>query len=245
MNQPKSDESLIWYWRDRTDIESPFRKLQYTTAPLSTWDSKATFATFETDTFRSFNPVGQSEIQKCAADLDRYRELIDISQPDLVIETGSRYGGSALWFRDQGLQVVSIDAQPAWRKEPNYMGVKFLRGSSIDPAVISNLLPLIRDKRVMVSLDAEHSSPHVQAEISMYAPLVTPGCYMVVEDGCFDMWEPKKARVGGHGIPRFGGPLHAVSTSGLQYNKQWWRDESLEGRSGVSHSPAGWWRKHE
>jgi cephalosporin hydroxylase len=219
--------------------------LQYDIAPLPNWDSDGTFSTFETDTFRAFTPVGQTEIQKCEDDLDRYRELIDISQPDIVIETGTRYGGSALWFRDQGLQVISIDVAPAWRKQPSHLGISFMRGSSLDPAMVSNVLPLIRGKRTMVSLDSDHSSPHVQAEMAMYGPLISPGCYMVVEDGCFDMWEPKKARVGGHGIPKFGGPLHAISTSGIQHNKQWWRDESLEGRTGISHSPAGWWRKHE
>jgi cephalosporin hydroxylase len=216
--------------------------------PLPNWDLGETWGTFTKGTFHGV--IQGAEIQKSADDLLRYEELIDISQPDIVVETGTRAGGSAIWFRQQGLQVVSIDIAPQFtRGEPSQPGITFIRGSSIHPVVIGDVMPLIKGKRVMVSLDSDHASAHVQAEMSIWAQFVTPGCYMVVEDACFDLFDragqPDWARVGGNSIPEYGGTLHAIETSGIAHSPMWWRDEALEGRTNISHSPVGYWRKHE
>jgi cephalosporin hydroxylase len=108
----------------------------------------------------------------------------------------------------------------------------------------------------MVSLDSDHHSAHVQAEIDLLGrQFVTPGCYLVVEDGCFDLFardgQIDRARVGGSRIPEFGGPLDAIERQlgGDLPNPMtadlFWRDESVEALSPVSHSPCGWWRRHE
>jgi cephalosporin hydroxylase len=39
----------------------------------------------------------------------------------------------------------------------------------------------------MVLLDSNHTKGHVRAELEAYAPLVTPGCYIVATDGI--MWD--------------------------------------------------------
>lgn len=57
-------------------------------------------------------------------------------------------------------------------------------------------------ERVMVILDSDHSLTHVAGELEAFAPLVTPGCYLIVED----------TNINGHPVyPEFGpGPMEAV-----------------------------------
>ena len=220
--------------------------------PLATWDSAATWETFGNGTFHGV--IAGVEIQKCADDLDRYNELIEISQPDLVIETGTRRGGSALWFRSMGLQVITIDLEDnagddAQRARPQDYNIHYIRGhSSVNLGAdrMSAIQAICRGKRIMVSLDSDHHSAHVEQEIALWSRFVSPGCYLVVEDACFDMWirdAPGQARVGGSRIPEEGGPLTAIQNSrGLLQRRAFWRDTELEGLTSISHSPCGWWR---
>ena len=39
------------------------------------------------------------------------------------------------------------------------------------------------EDRVLVVLDSNHTYAHVAAELRAYAPLVTPGSYLIVQDG--------------------------------------------------------------
>lgn len=220
--------------------------------PLPGWDLAETWDTFPSGTFHG--RIRGVEIQKSDHDLARYRRLAEISQPEIVIEAGTRQGGSALWFHHElGVEVVSIDVAPQWGSVgPPYRGpgIEWLTGhSSTSGAVVRAVLPLVEGKRVMVSLDSDHHSPHVLAEMAVWAPLVSPGCYLVVEDGCFDVFnaygQPDWARLGGQNIPEVGGPLHALRTSGIAASGVFLRDESLEGLTAVSHSPCGWWRRQE
>lgn len=231
--------------------------------PLPSWDLGRTWATFTGGTFHG--SIRGVEIQKSDDDLERYREAIEISQPDVVIETGTRAGGSALWFHyEMGLQVITIDIAPAFTNrggQPPWVvssgvnpgwqqpGIVSLRGSSISDDILRQAMPLVRDKRVMVSLDSDHHAAHVKSEITTWSPWVSPGCYMVVEDACFDLFadfgQPDWARVGGYQIPEVGGPLVAMRESGLERSTRFWRDEAVEGITDISHSPCGWWRKHE
>lgn len=210
------------------------------------WDSERTWRTFENGTYHQ--DWGGVELQKSQADLDRYADIIDTTNPDFVIETGTRAGGSALFFEGYGIYVVSIDVAPQFGKfPPRASRVTWVTGSSTDPDIVEFVKQRIPDgARVMVSLDSDHHAPHVKDEIACWAPLVTRGCYLVVEDACFDMWEPDRAKVGGHKIPVVGGPLKAINTMRHDLEQAgFWRDVEIESLSPVSHSPVGWWRRGE
>lgn len=182
-------------------------------------------------------------VWKLAEDLDRYTEVIAATRPDVVVETGTKFGGSARWFERQGVDVVTVDVdgESSRRARQVCERTTWVVGSSIDPAVVARVAALVAGRRVMVSLDSEHAAPHVAAEIPAYGPLVTAGCYLVVEDGIFDLTDdPQMKRRGGVRIPTEGGPLAAIGQS-LAGDPGWVRDEDVERMHRVSHHPAGWW----
>jgi cephalosporin hydroxylase len=147
-------------------------------------------------------------VQKLPLDLWIYQEILHGRRPDVVVETGTMHGGSALFLAsicqllDHG-RVITIDltTDPS---RPRHPRISYLEGrSSVDPALLRDLRRTLRpDDRVMVILDSDHSRDHVLAELRAYAPLVTPGQYLIVED----------TNVNGHPVlPDFGpGPMEAL-----------------------------------
>jgi cephalosporin hydroxylase len=137
---------------------------------------------------------------KSPLDLWTYQEILVETRPDLVIETGTRHGGSALYFA--GMMdllgrgdVLTIDIDAA-RGRPVHRRIRYLHGSSVDPAVVAEAERAAAGMRVMVVLDSDHRQPHVEAELAAYHRLVTLGCYLIVED----------TNVYGHPVYREHGP---------------------------------------
>lgn len=116
-------------------------------------------------------------------DLWVYGEIIHETKPELIVETGTFHGGSALWLADQfDGDVLSIDLESD-RALPEHDRVEFIAGaSSTDPAVLSVVRRACDGKRTMVILDSDHSREHVLKELELYSPLVSTGCYLIVED---------------------------------------------------------------
>jgi cephalosporin hydroxylase len=82
---------------------------------------------------------------------------------------------------------VDIDVRDHNRRavEDHPLGrrVRFVQGSSTDAATLQQVRDLIpAGARVMVVLDSDHSHAHVLEELRRYAPLVTPGQFLVVSD---------------------------------------------------------------
>jgi cephalosporin hydroxylase len=136
-------------------------------------------------------------IQKYPNDLIMFQRVIAELKPDFVIETGTNRGGSAIFFAHilDGLglkdsRVLTVDLfdntaavtnVPLWRQY-----VEFTRASSTDPLYVNRLKERVSGKRVLVTLDSDHRAQHVSRELEMYAPLVAPGGYLVVEDTLVD-----------------------------------------------------------
>ena len=145
---------------------------------------------------------------KCPTDMWIYQELIDTLRPRLIIETGTFCGGSALFLADrldllgEGA-VVSIDIveQP---NRPEHPRLTYLGGSSVAEETVESVRQMLPTdgSPVLVFLDSDHSQAHVAAEIEAFAPMVTVGSYLVVED----------TNVNGHpASPGWGpGPFEAV-----------------------------------
>lgn len=129
---------------------------------------------------------------KPPTDMWTYQELINEIKPDLIIETGSYCGGSALFMRDilnlvhpEG-RIISIDIDhSALREEAKVPGIEFYKGSSVADETLIYVKAMIeayKCKRVMVILDSDHSEGHVSKELDLYSPLVTIGSMLIVED---------------------------------------------------------------
>ena len=137
-------------------------------------------------------PYRGRALAKFPEDLRLYQTIIETSQPDTIIEVGSFDGGSALWFADQlralttGGRVISIDINPV--RPVNDPDVTFIHGNAIHPDTINHVRTLI-GTRVMVVEDSAHTYPVTQAVLNMYSHLVTPGQWMIVEDGVVDIEE--------------------------------------------------------
>lgn len=146
------------------------------------------------------------EILKCPLDLWMYQELLVRTRPDFVVETGTWRGGSALYFAmlfdhiGHGRVVtVDVDVKP---DRPEHPRIRYLTGSSVDPAVVARVRDEVGGHRALVVLDSDHHAAHVHAELTAYSPLVHPDDYLIVED----------TNVNGHPVfPDFGpGPMEAV-----------------------------------
>jgi len=143
---------------------------------------------------------------KCPLDLWVYQEILCETRPDLVIETGTAAGGSALFLASVldllgGGRVLSIDIEDR-ADRPEHDRIRYLLGSSTDEEIVDTVRGLAGAARTMVVLDSDHAKGHVLAELRAYSPFVSRGCYVVVED----------TNVNGHPVRReFGpGPMEAV-----------------------------------
>ena len=167
-----------------------FHRLYYDSS-LRTWSNTFWFGT---------------QTQKCPLDLWIYQELLHELRPEVIVETGTANGGSALFMAAicdllGGGEIVSVDIDE--RERPAHQRVTYLGGSSTAPEIHAQVVDFVGARApVLVLLDSDHSRDHVLEELHLYSPLVTPGSYVVVED----------TNVNGHPVRReFGpGPMEAV-----------------------------------
>jgi cephalosporin hydroxylase len=127
-------------------------------------------------------------IWKNPLDLWIYQEMLHELRPDLIIETGTAFGGSALYLAtlcdtlDRG-RVVSIDIKHGKEPPPSHPRITYILGSSTDPKIVADMRDAAAEaETVLVILDSDHSRGHVLDELRAFASIVTAGSYIVVED---------------------------------------------------------------
>lgn len=144
---------------------------------------------------------------KCPLDLWVYQEIICETRPDIIIETGTAHGGSALFLSsvcelmNHG-RIITIDVDEKADK-PEHKRIQYLIGSSTAEEIVEQVRSLIKaDDRVMAILDSDHHAEHVLRELNIYSRMVTTGNYLIVED----------TNINGHPVsPLYGaGPMEAV-----------------------------------
>ncbi len=134
-------------------------------------------------------------IQKFPNDLQMYHQVIWKNKPDVIVEIGTRFGGSALFLRDQGPEVITIDIKDQVKeRDPR---ITYLIGNSTDDAIVAQVKELTKGKKTMVTIDGNHTRQHVKWEIMKYKEMITPGQYLVLEDCYKDkvgLYGPGEAR---------------------------------------------------
>ncbi len=124
---------------------------------------------------------------KLPSDLWLYQEMIVDLCPEVIVECGTHWGGSALFLANMCQlvgkgRVITVDLYPK-PSRPNHVLIEYVNGSSVDPEIVNTVTANVGDAtNVLVILDSNHSQEHVFEEIMAYKDLVPVGGYLVVED---------------------------------------------------------------
>lgn len=177
-------------------------------------------------------------VLKCPLDLWVYQEILFEVRPDLIVETGTAAGGSALYLASLcdvlgAGRIVTIDIEPN-ADRPQHPRITQIVASSTDLKVAETVAAEAgKVERVLVILDSNHEKEHVLEEMELYSPLVTRGSYLIVED----------TNVNGHPIlPGFGpGPMEAVAAF-LPQHPEFAPDRARE-KFLMSFNPSGYLRR--
>jgi cephalosporin hydroxylase len=187
----------------------------------------------------AFEQVTYRGVQALKFPLDTwvYQEIIHRTEPTTIIEIGSNAGGSTLMYADQldarggPGRIISVDIDRD-RYVVSHDRIVEVTGDSRTEETAAAVRALIVGERVMVIHDGSHEEADVYADLGHYGAMVTPGCYLIVEDGIVD-WDP--------GIGRWsenrGGPL-AASTRYLAEHPEFTIDPSCE-RYLMTYNPDG------
>jgi cephalosporin hydroxylase len=147
-------------------------------------------------------------LSKFPEDLRVYEHLLWAARPNTVIEIGTDFGGSALWFRDRlasltrygghaSPRVISIDIDIDRPRaaladaDPEYaVAITLVEGNVLDPqlpTVVAELL--MPDARCFIVEDSAHTYETTYAALDGFSRFVATGGFFVVEDGCVDVDE--------------------------------------------------------
>jgi cephalosporin hydroxylase len=179
------------------------------------------------------------ETHKCPLDLWIYQELLYEVRPELVVELGTFRGGSTLFLAHQmdllgKGRVVSVDCVELPR--PRHSRITYVLGKTAEPHVAEKVRQLAptEGSPVLVIHDADHHYAAVLEDLALYAPLVTPGSYLIVED----------TNVNGHPVlSSWGpGPWEAVDEF-LPRHPEFARDANCE-KFFLTYNPGGYLRRN-
>lgn len=146
-------------------------------------------------------------LSKFPEDLRVYEHLLWVSAPDTVLELGTQFGASALWFRDRlrtlrsyrrigrRPHIVSVDIDQSRAREhlaradARYSKeITLIEGDVGDPEIAEAVRKAIRrNAHCFVIEDSAHTYESTAASLEHFASYVEPGGFLVVEDGCVDV----------------------------------------------------------
>jgi cephalosporin hydroxylase len=169
-----------------------------------------------------------------------YQEIIYEIQPDVIVEIGSKYGGSTKYFANlldiigKGI-VISIDNDRS-AYDLIHERVRVLTGNSSDPKIISEVNYLCQGKKALVIQDGDHRRKQALEDLENYSKLVSLNSYFIMEDGIVDLFHH------GDGLGyKDDGPLTAIEDF-LSRNSNFVIDSTRE-RYILTYNPKGFLRR--
>jgi len=127
------------------------------------------------------------------------QEIIWMTRPDLIIETGIARGGSLIFYASmlqllggKGLALgIDVDIRThnrdAIMRHPLHDRIRMIQGSSTEPETLAAVDRIaVEHSRIMVVLDSNHEKSHVLAELRAYGKYVAAGSYLIVLDTVVD-----------------------------------------------------------
>lgn len=178
---------------------------------------------------------------KSVSDMWNYQEILAHLRPSLVVEFGSAFGGSAMFFSavmreiGQPFRVFSVDVthKNLSERARQDADVEFMESSST-AAVVADRIRELRAEfpgPVFAILDSDHTRDHVLAEMKLLRPLLRAGDYVVVED----------ANINGHPVmPGFGpGPFEAIEAYEAEFPDDYLHDREREEKFGFTFATNG------
>ena len=145
-------------------------------------------------------------IWQLADDLVALQRIVFDANPKWIVETGTKFGGSAIFFGsllammgrtpgDGGVITVDTNETSEARElllEKPHRFAPFVRQRLIGDAKAAKIIAAIsatlaaEPGPVMIFLDDWHDGEHVYAELLAYSRLVTPGGILIVADTTFE-----------------------------------------------------------
>lgn len=182
---------------------------------------------------------------KSPFDIALYLQLLSRQAPHTVIEIGTKYGGSALWFADMlsaqglaGARVISVDIEPLAKfSDPR---ISFLRGDANQlGAVLTPELLQKCPRPWLVIEDSSHYYAETRATLEFFHPLLQSGDYIVIEDGIVSQLSGK------HYLQYQDGPNRGITDFLAKHGDDYTIDISLCDQFGhnVTYNPNGWLRR--
>ena len=160
-----------------------------------------------------------------------YQEILQEVRPRTVVELGSAFGGGTLFLAHmldllggEG-QVITVDHYHGLF-EAEHPRITKVTG---DTREVADEVAVLCQGTTLVIHDAAHEEEAVLADLRLYAQLVTPGSYLIVEDGVRDLLS---------GLPGPGGAIERF----LQESNDFEVDDSRE-RFLLTYNPGGFLRR--
>ncbi len=201
-------------------------------------------------------------------DMIAMQELIWEIKPDLIIETGIAHGGSLIMNASmltmldvcEAIELnkninpkkskrkvlgIDIDIRSHNRREiekhPMYSRIEMIEGSSIDPQIIEIVKKESKNyKRILVSLDSNHTHDHLIKELQAYAPLTSKDSYCVVFDTIIEDMPSELSK------DRFWGPGNNPKTAIKQFlneNDDFIIDKDIQNKLLITVAPDGYLKR--